>query len=560
VQPRPDFPSTPGVYIWREGDTILYIGKAKNLRARLGSYYRPKGLSPKIKLMVWRAQTIEWFELASEEDALLLEAQLIKRHKPRFNARLKDDKRYPYVHVTSGKVPRVYVTRDVADRGGRYWGPYTDGRRLREAVQALDALYLAPLWGDHYHRRGQPPVTPKVWQQAIDRIIAILEGRHDWRAESRERMAQAAGELNFEYAARLRDWTQALEYLGSGGRNLNRDDSVDVIGWAQEAAQGNLQIFQLRSGELAGTRSYTCDVADLGVALVEAYEIEPPPSAIYMLDRPDDHERLSAALSRPIRKATGRRRDLAQTAQLNARNTLRFVMESERSGPNPATSVRDLERALALKGLVRIECYDISNLGTEHPVGAMAVMVRGVPVRRLYRRWAMEAAGQDDFQMIGELVSMRLAAIGGKEARLAPAPDLLVIDGGKGQLAAAVKAVRKSGHRIPVISLAKQEEQVFLPGHSQPLELPADGLASRLLQRLRDEVHRTAVSAHRERRSRAMLEGDALGSVKGLGPKRKERLIEHFGSVEAVFDAALAELEQVLGQQVARSVHRQLHR
>lgn len=556
VHPRPSFPTTPGVYTWRRGDDILYIGKAKNLRSRLGSYYG-RSLDVKTRVMVSMAETVEWVELESDEQAILLEAQLIKRNRPPFNIRLRDDKHYPYVAVTSDRYPRLVFQHRSGVRSWRYWGPYADSRRVREAVEALNALYLTPLWKGSLHRTGDPPVELDEWNAALGRAIEVLEGAEGWRESAEAVMHEAAGKLNFEYAARVRDWIESIAYLPPR-RALNEADSFDVLGWAQdEDGAGNLQILQLRGGLLVGQRAYSASGGTASTAILEAYRLEPPPARLYISPVPVDSELVERGLGRALLAARGGKVGYARTARVNAENTLRYVVEHERTR-SPEAMLRDLERVLALKGLRRVECYDIANLGDRHPVGAMSVMIDGVTVRRLYRRWQLPSAGQDDFGMIRQMLTVRLSAIGGGEARLAETPDLIVIDGGKGQLAAAGAAIRASGVRVPVISLAKREEEIFLPGHAQPLVVRADQPASLLLQRLRNEVHRAANSRHRELRDEAVLRGDLLSDVRGIGPKRRTLLLEHFGSLENVLDASQDELAQLLGERTAELVHQQL--
>jgi excinuclease ABC subunit C len=558
VHPRPDFPVSPGVYTWRLDGEPIYIGKAKNLRNRLASYYR-SNLDPKTKVMVSLAQTIEWIELESEEQALLLEAQLIKRHRPYFNVRLKDDRAYPYIALTDGRYPRMFVEhRTSANPGWRYWGPYTDSREVKEAVEAMKALFLNPLWKGELHRKKDPPVSVREWKTAIDKMVAIIEGDRTWEAEALERMWAASREQNYKFAARLRDWIEAVRLLRPR-RALNEADSFDILGWAQSEDGGNLQIMQLRSGHLVGRRSYTTETGSAVAAVLDAYRLEPPPARLYMDPLPADSHLVERGLGRPLMRARGGKLGYARTARLNAENMLRYVTEHERT-MSPASKLKDLERALMLKSLHRIECFDISNLGDRHPVGAMAVMIDGVSVRRLYRRWKMEAAGQDDFEMIGQLIAMRIAAIGKEEKRLADRPDLIVIDGGPGQLAQATRALKEAGVSIPVIALAKRLEQVYIPGHASALDLRKDSPGSLLLQQLRDEVHRTAVGRHRQLRDEAALHGDMLSDVRGLGPTRRQKLMDHFGELEHVLAASQDELEQVLGPKVAESVYRQLQR
>lgn len=560
VHPQPSFPHAPGVYTWRVGEQAIYIGKAKNLAKRLKSYYRSaEKLDPKTRVMVALAETIEWIELESEEQALLLEAQLIKRHRPQFNIRLKDDRAHPYIAITDHRYPRVVRAHRTGQPGWTYYGPYANGKLINEAVDALNALYLAPLWKGQLHRkRHHPPVEHAVWMRAIDQITSILEGDETWVSHAHDRMKEHAQSRNFEYAAKLRDWIQAVKHLAPRSP-LDERDSFDVIGWDQDGDLISIQIMQLRRGELAGQRSYTSDTGSVEATILEAYRIEPAPARVYVRPMVPRPKLIEQGLARQVLLARGGKIGYAQTAQRNASNTLRYTAEYERTH-SPKAAVKALEKVLALKSLSRIECYDISNLGSRHPVGAMSVMIDGVSVRRHYRRWQMEASGQDDFLMIEQLIEQRLAQLDGKDTSLQPTPDLIVIDGGPQQLAGAVRAMQRSNQRIPIISLAKRYEQVHVPGQAQPLDLPRDHIASRLLQRARNEVHATAVARHRELRDEAMISGDLLSDVKGLGPKRRERLMQHFGSLDNILQASQDELETVLGPLVAEQVYRQLQR
>lgn len=569
VRPQPDFPTTPGVYTWRRGEEILYIGKAKNLRNRLNSYYRlvtPEGETlpagakdPKRAVMMTMAETVEWIEVDTEEQALLLEAQLIKRNRPPFNSALKDDKHYPYVAITDHEYPRVFVVHRREVRDWRYYGPYTNSRELREGIDAVNALFFAPLWKGNLHRKkGNPPVSREEWIKTLAMVEGLLQGKTEGKDFAVARMKKAADEQNYDFAARLRDWIAALDHI-KPRKPLTDVDSYDILGWAKNADGANLQILQMRGGHLVGQRSYTTEVGSAAAAILDAYRLEPAPAKLYMNPLPPGAELVEKGLSRPLLLARAGKLGYAKMARKNAVNTLNYVLEHERT-QSPQAALKALEKALALRGLRRIECYDISNLGERHPVGAMAVMLDGVSVRRMYRRWRMEAAGQDDFDMIADLMRLRAGSLSGKDMSLSQKPDLIVIDGGPGQLSAAIDALRETDLNVPIISLAKRLEQVHLPGHAAPLDLPRDSPASRLLQRLRNETHRTAITRHRELRDAAFLQGDILSDIKGLGPKRREKLMEHFGSIENVLEASQDELEQVLGTKTADIVYRQLQR
>ncbi len=556
--PKPKIPKVPGVYLWRKGDKILYIGKAKNLSNRLNSYYRKNHPDPKTTFLMREVETLEWVELDTEEEALLLEEELIKRYRPDYNIRLKDDKRYPYVAISDDKYPRIYVKHRPDVRGWRYWGPYSDARKMRFAIAALHRLFLDPLWGSNIQHYGNPPVSAETWGKAMKTIENILEGEKDWQDIPKARMDKAAKDLNFEFAAKVRDWIKAVEYL-SPRRKLSDQNSYDVLGWAQNSEGANLQILQLRGDRLAGRRSYTFASGELPAAILEAYRIDPPPNKIYLSKLPAEHAKLSIALGTKMTTARASKLRYIEIAQKNAVNTLRYVQEHEKThdADKVLASLGDL---LGINPPARIECFDISNLGTSYPIAGMAVLTNGEITPWQYRTWKMEAAGQDDFSMIYWTVKKRLKAIGGTDKKLGAAPDLIVIDGGKGQLSAAKKAMDELNLNIPLISLAKRMEEVFLPETDTPLDLSSADPVSLLLQKVRDETHKTAVTRHRQVRNEAIISGDVLADVRGLGPKRKAMLMAKFGSFGNLMSASQSEIEQVLGTKAAEQIYRQLHR
>ncbi|HEY6549838.1 MAG TPA: excinuclease ABC subunit UvrC [Solirubrobacterales bacterium] len=609
AQQRRELPDSPGVYLFHAADgEILYVGKARSIRKRIASHF-----SGGDSRLTSRVDQIECLVTATEAEALLAEQSFIKRHRPRFNIRLRDDKSYPYVCVSLDEdYPRVYFTREKHRPGRAYFGPFSSAKRVRETLDLLGKLFqFRTCEGKEPGRRSGSPcldyfikrcgapcvgyVTQEEYRRNIDAIVDFLSGRYrQVEADEQAKMEAAAAEREFERAALHRDRLKAIQSLFERQRVAGGTvGTADLIGVAAEGQDANAQVFQVRDGILAERQSFYLDnqaerdLAEVAEEFVGQYYSASPamPRTIvvgpYLRDRV---ELLGAALSErrggavEVRVAErGDKRRLRELAERNARLALdQDRLRREHRRQRRVESLADLRQALDMQELpVRIEGFDISNLGGEHTVASMVVFEGGATKKADYRRFRVRgerALGPDDFASMEEILERRMNRYleqvdlsphdGKRDESFASLPSLVMIDGGKGQLSAAMRVLRPFVERgVTVIGLAKRLEEVYVPGRSAPIDLPASSEASKLLQRIRDEAHRFAIDHHRGRRDRAMT-GSVLDELKGVGPVRKRALLQHFGSPERFVAASREELEMVPGVpgKVAREIHEQLNR
>ena len=610
AQQRRELPDSPGVYLFHGADDeLLYVGKARSIRKRVASHF-----SAGETRLTSRVERIEFLVTATEAEALLAEQSFIKRHRPRFNIRLRDDKSYPYVCVSlDEEYPRVYFTREKHRAGRAYFGPFSSAKRVRETLDLLGKLFQfrtcegvepgrrsgSPCLDYFIKRCGAPCVgyiSSEEYRRNIDAIVAFLSGRYrQVEADEEAKMDSAAAAHEFERAAVHRDRLKAIRSLFERQRIAGGSvGTADLIGVATEGADANAQVFQVRDGILAERQSFYLDnqaerePAEVAEEFLGQYYSASPavPRTIvvgpYLADRA---ELLAAALSEERRAPVevrvaerGDKRRLRELAERNARLALdQDRLRREHRRQRRVDALADLSEALGMEELpVRIEGYDISNLGAEHTVASMVVFEGGATKKSDYRRFrirkGVEDPTADDFAAMEEVLERRVNRYleqadlsphdGKRDSSFASLPSLVVIDGGKGQLAAAMRALKPFVERgVKVASLAKREEEVFVPGSSVPIDLAADSEASKLLQRVRDEAHRFAIEHHRGRRDRAMT-GSVLDELKGVGQARKRALLQHFGSPERLISATREELEAVPGVpgKVARDIHEQLNR
>ncbi len=614
--PSGTIPDAPGSYqfIDRHGQ-VIYVGKASSLRSRLSSYFQaPDRLHPRTRQMVETAERVEWTIVRNEVEALMLEYSLIKRHHPRFNVRLRDDKSYPLLAVTTDEEwPRAVVVRGRRRRGVRYFGPYAHAYAIRETLDLLLRSFpvrtCSPGKFRQHERLGRPcllfhiekcagpcvgEVTPEDYETMVDGLCRFLGGDTDEVVRGLEaEMREASSELEFERAARLRDRLESVTKAVEKQQMVAaRDDDLDVFGVAEDELEASVQVFHVRRGRVVGRKGFIVDkVEDVeGGALidrvVESFYAETPPNGVprtILVPREPSIGGLLEewlALDREGRvqirvPQRGDRRRLMETVHENAREE--FVRHRMRRASDHNTRSRALTELQDQLGLpeapLRIECYDMAHLqGTDY-VGSMVVLTDGLPDKRQYRRFKVHIEGNDDYAAMEEVLTRRLTAYleerdqpveerGERPGRFAYPPQLLLVDGGKGQLAVAERVVNSLGleDEIPVAALAKRFEEVYLPGRAEPVGVPrgSDGLF--MLQRIRDEAHRFANSFHRERRSKSMTRS-SLDGIPGLGPARRERLVKALGGVRAVKAADLETLRALpfLPDAVAESVHAHFH-
>jgi excinuclease ABC subunit C len=612
---RKALPDQPGVYLFRDSDReVLYVGKAMSIRKRVAGHFSGKTGRGSFAF-IEHVASIDFLVTESEAEALLAEQQFIKRHRPRFNIRLRDDKSYPYVGISlDEEYPRVYFTRERHRSGRLYFGPYSNAKRVRETLDLLGRLFQyrtceGPEPGrrsgvpclDYYIKRCGAPCVGYVdrdeYRRGIDAIAGFLSGRYrDVERDLERKMAEASGGEEFERAAVYRDRLDAVRSLmqrrSVAGESL---ETADLIGVAVEGDAANAQLFQVRDGVLAERQSFYLsneaerDEDEVSEEFIAQYYSASPavPRLVVVGSALRDRigvltEALTARRGAPVEVRVaerGEKRRLRELAERNARLALaQDRLRQERRRQQRVDALADLQEVLGLETLpVRIEGFDVSNLGAEHTVASMVVFEGGAPKKSDYRRFKIRGGrggGPDDVAGIEEVLARRAARLAeqgdrsphdsARDESFASAPDLIVIDGGKGQLSAGMRSLAlagQSGEEVAVIGLAKRLEEVFVPGRPNPLPIPPDSQALRLLQRVRDEAHRFAVDFHRQRRDKAMTHS-LLDELPGVGPVRKRALLAHFGSPERLVDASREELESVPGipGKLARDIHRQLNR
>ncbi len=610
--PTGTIPTTPGSYQFFDADgRVIYVGKAKNLRSRLANYFAdPRALAPRTAQMVATAETVEWIEVRNEVEALVLEYSLIKRFRPRFNVRLVDDKSYPYLAVTvSDEWPRPMVMRGKRRKGVRYFGPYVHTKAIRATLDLLITTFPLRTCSDAKFRRhqklGRPcllydigrcsgpcvgAISADDYAELTDQLIQFLEG-HDTEIVTKleAEMAEASGALEFEKAARVRDRLENIRKVIERQQMVaERSEDFDVIGIADDDLEASVQIFHVRAGRVLGRAGFVLDkVEDMPPGRLVArtleglYDEEPVlgwPKKVYVPELPEDvdlyTEWLSGLRGSKVTISVAQRGDkrrLAETVTHNAdEEFIRHRLRRASDHNARARALNELQQALGLAvSPLRIECYDMSHLqGTDY-VGSMVVMEDALPAKQYYRHFKVHVPGNDDFAAMAEVLTRRLERLladrerpVAERGRFAYEPNLLVIDGGKGQLSTVVAVLDELGlaDQIPVVSLAKRLEEVHLPGRSEPVILDRNSEALYLLQRIRDESHRFAITYHRKRRGKRMT-ASILDDVPGLGPARRNRLLREIGSLKKIRGAELADLQALtwLPDSVAAALYDRLH-
>jgi excinuclease ABC subunit C len=612
AEQRRGLPDQPGVYLFRNAKgTVIYVGKAKSIRKRVASHFSNPSTQVGRDLLPM-IDRIESLVVATEAEALLTEQNFIKQYKPRFNIRLRDDKSYPYIGISLDEAyPRVYFTRERHRRERAYFGPYSNAKRVRETLDLLGKIFLfrtceGPEPGrrsgspclDWYIKRCTAPcvghVTQEEYRDAIDGVIDFLSGRY--RAIERAiegSMKQAAAEQRFEDAALARNRLRAIRHLLERQRVANESiGTLDAVAIAVEGIEANAQVFQVRDGVLSDRQSFYLEnqAQDDLPAVAEAFLLQYygdamaiPPLLIVQREvggLPAVAEALAARRGGPLELRAAERGDkrrILELAERNARLALdQEKLRAERRRQQRVEALEGLQEALGLDAIpLRVECFDISNLGGTHTVASMVVFEGGAPKKADYRRFTLREGIDgvpDDFASMEEVLTRRLGQFERQhdrsphdqdyDASFAALPNLVVIDGGKGQLSAGLRALEGFRRRgVAIVSLAKRIEEVFVPGRPAPIVLAHDTPGLQLLQRVRDEAHRFAIGHHRIRRDRAMTVS-VLDGLSGVGPARKRALLQHFGSPEAFMAASREQLEAVPGLpgKVARDLYAQLNK
>jgi excinuclease ABC subunit C len=594
-----NLPTNPGCYLMKNADgKVIYVGKAINLRNRVRSYFHSSAQEdPKTRQLVRKIADIEWIVVGSELEALILEMNLIKKHRPHYNVRLKDDKRYPYVKVHwADPFPKVTVTRQMVHDGSRYFGPYTSVWAVHQTLDVLRRIF--PYLTCDREINGQDEraclyydiklctapcigaISQEKYRQMIDDLCQFLDGRTEpIVSRLRLEMDQASEELRFERAAALRDQLRAIENVVERQKVVSPDyiDS-DVLAMARSNGEAVVQVFFIRGGKLIG-RDYfvlegAADTPDSDVMaefLKQFYDQASKVPAQVLL--PQDIEELQIIRQWLSQKRDGQKveifvpragpqQELIQMAAENAADTMHVLQaEWQADKHRQEQALADVQQALGLlEPINRIECYDISNTQGTAAVGSMVVFEQGVPSKSLYRRFNIRSVkGPDDFASMEEVLNRRFnrwesareaAGTPGKKPDKAFAilPDLLIVDGGKGQLSRAVEVLQRFDllDKVPIAGLAKQNEELFVPGRSSSIMLPRHSQGLYLVQRVRDEAHRFAITSHRNRRTRMGL-ASRLDAIPGIGPVRRKALLNHFGTIQNIEQASLEDLQAVPG-------------
>ncbi|MFM7761347.1 MAG: excinuclease ABC subunit UvrC [Acidimicrobiaceae bacterium] len=616
-RPSGVIPETPGSYQFKDGaGRVIYVGKANNLRARINSYFaKADSLHPRTNNMVEVAQSVEWIEVRNEVEALILEHSLINRFSPRFNIRLRDDKSYPFLAVTIDEQwPRAMVMRGRKRKGTKYFGPYPHAWAIHETLDLLLKTFpirtCSQATFKQHERLGRPcllfhiekcsgpcvgSVTADTYSHLVTDFLQVMDGESD-SVVSRleEQMGESSRAQDFERAAKYRDQLEAIKLALERQQMVGeRDEDLDIIGIAEDEFEAAVQIFYVRKGRVVGRKGFIVDKVEdvtssgLAALIVERLYDDAPilglPKIVVLPIEPDRKELLQQWLTQT--KSTkveirvpqrGDKRELHDLVTLNAKQELnRHRLRRAADHTARSRALSELQDLLGLpEAPLRIECYDMAHLqGTDY-VGSMVVLEDGLPLKRDYRKFKIKSGqGNDDYAAMREVLTRRLTAYikerdqpiserGERPGKFSYAPQLLLVDGGKGQLSVAEQVVRELGleHEIPVASLAKKLEEVFIPGRSEPVEVPRGSDALFMLQVIRDEAHRFANRFHRELRGKRMTKSE-LDGISGLGPTRIKKLVAALGGVKEVKKASREQLYELkwLPKSTADAVYEQFH-
>nr|WP_228014293.1 excinuclease ABC subunit UvrC [Fortiea sp. LEGE XX443] len=602
-----EIPPEPGVYFMRDGsDRIIYIGKSRKLRSRVRSYFREGyNKSDRIATMARQVTEIEFIVTDTEAEALALEANLIKQHQPYFNVLLKDDKKYPYVCITwSENYPRIFITRkrQLGKEKDKFYGPYTDTGLLREILRISKRIFALrqrpqPLFKDRpclNYDMGRCPgvcqqlISPEEYRKTVQKVAMVFQGRTQELIDIlTEQMQKAAESLNFESAARIRDQISGLKSLTADQKVSLPDDTIsrDAIALATDGQNAAcIQLFQIRAGQLVGRLAFVADAqaepgAILQRVLEEHYQtadaVEIPAEILVQHELPDAEILADVLTQRKGRKVTTlapQRQTKAELIEMVERNAQYELQRMQKLGDRNTQAMQDLADILDLPDLPhRIEGYDISHIQGSNAVASQVVFIDGLPGKQYYRHYKIKnptvtTGHSDDFASLAEVIQRRFRKYS-EDSQLQRAgnpdwPDLIMIDGGKGQLSSVVAVLQEMNllEDLRVVSLAKQREEIFLPGESQPLPTDAEQPGVQLLRRLRDEAHRFAVSFHRQQRS-DKLRRSRLDEIPGLGHHRQKQLLGHFRSVDYIRQATPAQIAEVpgIGTRLAQEIYDYFH-
>ena len=588
-----NLPSLPGVYQFlNKNGKIIYVGKAKNLRNRVRSYFQNNITSPKTLAIAQKTEEVQIVITDSEVEALILENNLIKQYKPRYNVNLKDDKSYPFIKVTNELFPRIYPTRHLVNDGSKYFGPYTDVKSMKASLRMINQIFKIrsckldlteeniaakkfKVCLDYHIKKCDGPceglISAITYNEMVKEVIQLLKGKTDELIKSlNEKMKLAVENLEFEKAAELRDKINQLTSISSKQKVVSDDfEDRDIFAIAYEGKDSSCSVFNIRDGKLISKKQLRLAIEDgeeanqIYSAAIKFYyqDFAEIPKEIILEVEPEDKD---AILQWLIQKANHKvkflipqRGDLKSLVKMCKENAMLQLKEIQiqkmKNLGNVPYPLAALQRDLRLKNLPKkIECFDISNIQGSDSVASMVVFVEGKPKKSLYRKFIIKSVeGPDDFASMREVVERRYSKLMTENETF---PDLIMVDGGKGQLSSAVEVLNKLGIKnYNIIGLAKRLEEVFFPGKSEPETIPKTSSGLKLLQQIRDEAHRFAISFHRQRRSKRIISTE-LTEIKGIGTQTAKLLIEKFGSLEAVKNSSLEELAKEIGTKKAELI------
>ena len=582
-----NLPVSPGVYqFFNKNGKVIYVGKAKNLKNRVKSYFQENPGLAKTVAMVSKIDDFQLVVTDSELEALILENNLIKELKPRYNVNLKDDKSFPFIKVTNELFPRIYPTRKVFNDGSKYFGPYTDVRSMRASLGMINKIFKIrsckldlneknildgkfKVCLDYHIKKCDGPcenlITAKAYNEMVDEVIKLLKGKtEDLIKDLKSRMQTAVTNLEFEKAAELRDKIEQLNAISSKQKIVSDDlEDRDIISIAYEGKDSTCAVFNIRDGKLIGKKQLKLSIEE-GEEIEEIYsaaikyyygELTEIPKEIVLEVKPNDEDTLVEWLKlksgKKVKIIVPQRGDLKSLVKMCKENAILQLKEIQlqkmKNLGNVSYSVSALQRDLRLKILPRkIECFDISNLQGTDSVASMVVFEDGKPKKSLYRKFIIKTVeGPDDFSSMREVIERRYIRL---QEEHTPLPDLIMVDGGKGQLSSAVEILDNLGfENYNIIGLAKRLEEVFFPGNSDSELIPKTSSGLKLLQQIRDEAHRFAITFHRQRRSKRIIKSE-LTDIKGIGSETAKKLLESFGSLDSIKKSSYEDLLKVVGK------------
>jgi len=594
-----NLPQTCGVYQFLDkNNKVIYVGKAVNLRNRVRSYFHRNITSPKTKKIAQKVRNVEVIVTDNEIEALILENNLIKKLKPRYNVNLKDDKSYPFIKVTKELFPRIYPTRNVINDGSKYFGPYTDVRSMKSALRTINQIFKIrsckldlteekieakkfKVCLDYHIKKCDGPceglVSQEVYNEMVKEVIQLLKGKTDVLINSlKEKMNLAVEKLEFETAAELRDKIAQLQSISAKQKIVSNDfDDRDIIAVAFESKDCCCSIFNVRSGKLVGRKQLRLSLEeDESLESVYSSAIKfyyqdyvEIPNELILETEPEDKETIIKWLQNQAEKKVDiivpKRGDLKSLLHMCKENAVLQLKEIQiqkmKNLGNIPYSLSALQRDLRLKTIPKkIECFDISNIQGSDSVASMVVFVDGKPKKSLYRKFIIKTVdGADDFASMQEVIERRYSKVSENNEII---PDLIMVDGGKGQLSSSVEVLEKLGIKnYNIIGLAKRLEEVYLPNKSEPELIPKTSSGLKLLQQIRDEAHRFANTFHRKRRSKRIISSELL-EIDGIGEKTAEKLLKKFGSVKNIFNSSFESLAEVIGKKQANIIIQHLNK